>query len=242
MIEMDSSGEARYRYTRATAGLYDTLGISGTTYEIGFAEVGRLLGNIDGQAFLDFGCGSGRSTRFLTALGARHVYGVDHDRNMVDGALSKGLKGVTFLYIGGGIPLADAYLDGAVSLNVFIEIRTLRTMRAVCAEIARVLRPGRPFVIMSTNPRAFGHTFRNFSYPFTGRLSSGDMTTCIVTSEEGSFAIEDTYWAEDDYLGVLGGSGFKVATVSYPAPPTPEKWTTDEAIVSPFIVIKALRN
>jgi len=70
----------RYSYTLDGAKIYGTLGIEGTTYEIGYDCVRRSLGDgISGKTFLDFGCGAGRSTVFLKALGAEHVYGVDHD-------------------------------------------------------------------------------------------------------------------------------------------------------------------
>ena len=125
-----------YSYTAGNARLYRSLGIEGTTYQIGFDAVRELLGPVESKVLLDFGCGAGRSAAFLTALGAGHVYGVDHDQNMIDEAESQGLPRVTFLYADGTIPLPDASVDGAVSLNVFMEIRTLGEMRRACDEIA----------------------------------------------------------------------------------------------------------
>ena len=64
-------------------------GMEGTTYEIGYDRVRKLLGDgVTGRIFLDFGCGAGRSTAFLRALGARRVHGVDHDQNMIYLALA----------------------------------------------------------------------------------------------------------------------------------------------------------
>jgi predicted RNA methylase len=61
---------ARYGYTADSARLYGSLGIEGTTYQIGFDAVRELLGPVEGKVLLDFGCGAGRSTAFLKALGA----------------------------------------------------------------------------------------------------------------------------------------------------------------------------
>jgi predicted RNA methylase len=55
---------------------YSALGIEGTTYEIGFRAVRPALGDIQGQVFLDFGCGTGRSAAFLKSPGAGRVYWV----------------------------------------------------------------------------------------------------------------------------------------------------------------------
>jgi|GEM_PF-5470395 len=67
---MGASGGDRHEYTAASAKLYGSIGIEGTTYEIGFDAVRELLGDIRDKTFLDFGCGAGRSTAFLMALGA----------------------------------------------------------------------------------------------------------------------------------------------------------------------------
>jgi SAM-dependent methyltransferase len=201
-----------------------------------------LLGDISGKTFLDFGCGAGRSARFLKELGAQHVYAVDHDQNMIDQALSQALDGVTFLHIDGPIPLSDASIDSAVSMNAFIEIRTVDAMTRTCAEIARTLRPCALFVLQSANPMAFGHTFRNFSYPHAGPLRSGETTPCIVTVPEGRFVIQDTYWNEDDYMDAIERVGLTVITIDYPRPSDPAAWSTDEASISPFIVIAARKT
>lgn len=236
---MGSDADDLYRYTDANAELYGSFGIEGTTYQIGFDAVAKLLGDISGKTFLDFGCGTGRSARFLKNLGAQHVYAVDHDQNMIDKALSQELGGVTFLPIDDAIPLPAASVDGAISMNVFIEIRTLGTMTQACAEIARTLRAGAAFVLESSSPMAFGHTFRSFSYPQTGQLRSGDTTPCVVTAPGGQFVIKDTYWTEDDYVAAIQQAGLTVTTIDYPRPRDPAAWSTDEASIPPCIVIQA---
>jgi SAM-dependent methyltransferase len=236
---MGSDADGRHAYTGGDAELYGSLGIEGTTYQIGFDAVAELLGDITGKSFLDFGCGAGRSARFLKALGARRVYGVDHDQDMIEQALSLEVDGVTFVRIDGTIPLPDASLDGAVSMNVFIEIRTPDALRRACTQIARTLRQGAPFILEASSPMAFGHTFRSYSYPYIGSLRSGDTTSCIVTTPGGQLVIQDTYWTEDDYADAITQAGLTVATISYPRPHDPAAWSTDEASVSPCIIVEA---
>jgi SAM-dependent methyltransferase len=236
---MGSDPGDRYRYTGASAEAYGSLGIEGTTYQIGFDAVAELLGDISGKTFLDFGCGAGRSASFLKRLGARQVYAVDHDQNMTEQALARELDGVTFLRTDGAIPLPGTSADGAVSVNVFIEIRTLDAMTRACAEIARTMRPGAASVLESSSPAVFGHTFRSFGYPYAGPLRSGDTTPCIVTAPGGRFTIEDTYWTERDYVEAAERARLTVTTIAYPRPRDPSAWPTDEASVPPFIVIEA---
>lgn len=43
----------------------------------------RLIGPISGKTFLEVGCGSGHSLRYLLHHGARHVYGLDFSRTQI---------------------------------------------------------------------------------------------------------------------------------------------------------------
>jgi SAM-dependent methyltransferase len=231
----------RFSYASGGAELYASLEIEGTTYEMGFDAVRRALGDIEGQVFLDFGCGAGRSAAFLRSLGAGRVYGVDRDQDMISQARARRLDGVVFEHMDEVIPLPDESVDGAVSLNVFIELRTLAEMGRACREVARTLRPGSPFIVESTSPLAFGHTFRSYRYPVSGELRSGQVTPCIVTTPAGELVIGDTYWTEDDYADALRQAGLTVSAISYPMPRDPSAWSTDEARLSPCIVLAAVK-
>ena len=216
---MGADSGSRFGYASGGAELHDQIGIEGTTYEIGFEAVRRALGDIQGQVLLDFGCGTGRRAAFLRSLGAGRVYGVDRDQDMIGKALTRRLDGIVFTRIDEVIPLADESVDGAVSLNVFIEIQTLTEMGGICREIARTLRPGSPFIVESTSPLAFGHTLRSYSYPVSGELRSGQITPCIVTTPAGELVIDDTYWTEDDYASALRKAGLTITTIDYPHAP-----------------------
>lgn len=229
-------------YTPKHAEIYATLGITDTTYEIGFAEVARLLGDVNGTTFLDFGCGAGRSSAFLRSLGVAQVYGVDHDHNMIAAANSHSIIGLEFVLIDNYIPLPDNSMDGAISTSVFVELRTLEQMQRVCADIARVLKPRGLFVIMSTSPLAFTKCFKSFRYSACPPLNSGSIVNCTISCNQGEFTIQDTYWQESDYRTVLGASGLAVEEVTYPTAVNNTLWKTDEVDTAPFIVIKSTKS
>ncbi len=66
----------------AFADAYSTLDFPGT-YHLAFRDLPRLIGtHVRGERALDFGCGAGRSTRFLRRLGF-NVVGVDISADMV---------------------------------------------------------------------------------------------------------------------------------------------------------------
>jgi SAM-dependent methyltransferase len=70
---MGTGSGGRYSYRSGGAELYAGLGTEGTTYEIGFEAARLALGDVRGQVFLDFGCGTGRSAAFLISVGAGRI-------------------------------------------------------------------------------------------------------------------------------------------------------------------------
>src|ERR1700722_13375606 len=110
-----------YHYSPENARIYSQLEIVGTTYEISFNEVKRFLGNLQGRTVLDFGTGTGRSTRLLKSLGAEKVIGVDHDANMIAQAQADCDEKTEFHLIRDQmIPLQDEAVDLAISTHVLV--------------------------------------------------------------------------------------------------------------------------
>jgi len=103
----------------------------------------RALGRRRFARALDFGCGTGRLTRYLAAR-VRHVVGADLTSAMLRRAAREGtVANVTYLrFDGRRLPLPDACLDLAVSVYVLqYAVREPATYAALLAELARVLAP-----------------------------------------------------------------------------------------------------
>lgn len=228
----------QYVYEPDNAEAYKDLEIRVTSYEMAFFEAERMFGDIKGKIFLDFGSGTGRSTRFLKGLGAKRVVAVDHDKSMVALAQAAAEEGVEYKLIVGQIPETDNSFDGAFSGSAFVETKTLDSMKSALAEIARVVKPGGVFVLATANPEAFGHDFKNYSRTGNPKnLKSGQVTKCTIKGER-PFVIEDVYWTEQDYVSVLESAGFAVEEITFPKATTEGDWI-DETEVAPEMVIKA---
>ncbi len=224
-----------YKYSPENAHTYSELGVIGTTYEVSFNEMIRLLGDVSGKTILDYGTGAGRSALLLGSLGARSVVGVDHDQQMIAQATKKSTEGISFLLIENNhIPLPDNSVDVAVSAHVFVEMKTIQEMGAAAQEIARVLKPAGQFILISTNPDSVGHDYVSYTYKKDQPLTSGNPMTCVVKGEH-PFEIDDTYWTETDYRSVLETAGFTEVGISYPLAEGTE-WL-DETDVAPDIVL-----
>lgn len=228
-----------YHYSPENAAIYSQLGIIGTTYEVSFNEMARVLGDLKGRTVLDYGTGAGRSARLLQTLGAQRVLGVDHDPNMIKQAKLNEVNGIEFHQIQDEIiPLDDNSVDAAVTAHVFVEMRSKDEMIRAAKEISRVLKPGGKLVVISTSPDSVGHDYVSYRYKPKTNLKSGDPITCVVKAEK-PFEIDDTYWTEEDYVGVLRDTGFTKAQVSYPIAQG-DGWL-EETKVAPDILLVATK-
>ncbi len=112
------------------------------------------LGDVSGKSAIDIGCGDGRFSRILSALGAT-VTGVDLTEPFIERARSLG-TGETYL-LGNAETLdgieSDTY-DLAVSYIVLVDLHDYRS--AINAAF-RVLRPGGRFVVCNIHPMRSSH-------------------------------------------------------------------------------------
>jgi ubiquinone/menaquinone biosynthesis C-methylase UbiE len=138
-----------YQYTPANAKTYNTLGIKGTTYQLGFDEVSTILGDLHGKVALDFGTGTGRTARLLHALRAEKVYGVDHNQTMINQATASPNEGIDFMKVDDKLPFNQDSFDVALAAHVFVEVSSLKEMRQISSEVYRVLKPGGSFIVIA---------------------------------------------------------------------------------------------
>jgi SAM-dependent methyltransferase len=111
--------------------------------------VQRLLGAGTGR-LVDVGCGTGAFAAALAALGWT-VTGVDVSEDMLRRARARGVDVVRADAT--DLPLPTASCDAAVSLWTTTDIADLAGM---LGELARVLRPGAPFVFVGAHPAFVG--------------------------------------------------------------------------------------
>jgi SAM-dependent methyltransferase len=102
-----------------------------------------LLGDVRGQAVLDFGCGSGENSVILARRGAR-VVGLDISAALIDLARQRlslhDLNGTATFIVGSGhdVPVADGSIDVVFGIAILHHLDLAATSR----EVHRVLKPG----------------------------------------------------------------------------------------------------
>ncbi len=130
----------------AVAGWYDTT-LSGDSPLAAMPRETalRLLGE-PGGTLLDVGCGGGSHTTAFAAAGWTAT-GIDPSGAQLELARRRGCDVVQGR--GEALPFADDAFDAAVSVWTHTDVDD---WRAVVAEVARVLRPGGPFVYVGVHP------------------------------------------------------------------------------------------
>ncbi|MEU4411114.1 methyltransferase domain-containing protein [Streptosporangium sp. NPDC023963] len=210
---------------------YASLGFDGT-YRLAFRDIPSVLDEFAqgrGRA-LDYGCGPGRSTRFLRGLGF-DAYGADISRDMLSQAKQQDSDGQYFHIRSGVLPFDDAYFDVVFCSFVFIEVATLQGIAAILQEMKRVLKPNGCIIIVTAPADSFEGDWVSFSYNFPENkrpLVSGDTVKLHIRGT--NVILYDYYWADEDYREVFRQVGLTVSKVHRPLgnPDDGVEWLDEE--------------
>ena len=225
------------------AGEYADLGMEGTQY-LAFRDIPVLIREHAGsvESALDYGCGAGRSTRFLKRLGL-HVVGVDVSPEMLEQARSKDGSGEYHQISSGHLPFEDSTFDLVFASFVFLEVSRIEEIESVLKEMKRVLRKSGIVVFVTDSMEAHGGNWVSLSYSFPENdrpLQSGDTVKLLIRGID--VVLHDYYWTEDDYGNAAERAGLKLAEIHKPLGSSNDsiEWL-DETTMSP-IAIYVLRN
>lgn len=229
------------------AAAYARLAFSGT-YSLAYRDLpGLILDHVHGTRALDFGCGTGRSTRFLERLGLQ-VVGVDASDEM--------LRNARALDPGGDYRTIDARGPGGLPQGAWDLVLSAFTFDNVAAEdkpallsgIAGLLAPEGAFINLVSSPEIYLHEWASFStrdYPENRRAKSGDRVRIAITDIADSRPVEDVVCSDEDYHSLYAQAGLEMIAAHRPLgrPDEPHPWVT-ETRIAPWVlyVAKAARQ
>lgn len=198
------------------ANSYAKLGISGS-FSILFDKLTEIVKeDSKGIKALDYGCGPGRSTRFLNSSGLDAV-GVDHNDDMIREANSIDPKGsynkIQSANLG---EYKNETFDVILSNIVFVEFPTKDEMQKVVNEMFRVIKKDGLIMIATILPDAFTRNWNSYiaDFPENRNLKSGDKGKILVTDSDIVFY--DYMWFDEDYREVFSKAGLKLERFEQP--------------------------
>lgn len=214
---------------------YSALEFPGTYY-LAYRDLPSIiLKHVAGRRALDFGCGAGRSTRFLRELGF-NVIGVDISREMVKKARELDPGGDYRLIEDGSLGgLERASYDLVFSAFTFDNIPTSQKKVSLFDEMRHLLADGGRLVNMVSTPDIYVHEWASFStrdYPENKSARPGDPVRIVITAVDDDRPVEDILWPDENYRRVYRSAGLEVVELHKPLAAAGESydWVTETEI------------
>jgi SAM-dependent methyltransferase len=216
---------------------YATLEFPGTYY-LAFRDLPAIIGR--GKKALDFGCGTGRSTRFLRGLGFEAI-GVDISPTMIEQARRID-PGATYLLLeeSGLEILEKERFDVILSAFAFDNIpgsenrtRILTGLRGLLADRGRI-------VLLGSTPEIYWHEWASFTTaasPENRDAKSGEPVKIVMKDVPDSRPVVDQIWFPEDYSRLFANSGLRVESEHRPLgnAEEPYQWLS-EMSVPPWVI------
>ena len=219
----------------AYAGAYAKLEFP-DTYYLAFRDLPVLFTkHVAGKRALDFGCGTGRSTRFLRKLGFETI-GIDVAEKMVQRARESDPTGEYRCISDGDLDdFRDGTFDLVFSAFTFDNIPTRTHKVRLFTELARVLAPTGRLVNVVSSPEIYLHEWASFSskdFPENRQARCGDRVLIINTALTDRRPVTDILWPDADYRDVYSRAGLAVLEIHRPLgrPDEPYAWINETTI------------
>ena len=229
--------------TRADA--YSTLEFA-NTYHLAFRDLPEIFrAHVKGTRALDFGCGAGRSTRFLRGLGFEAV-GVDIAEEMVAKARELDPQGDYRLIPGDDMSaLPRASFSLVQSAFTFDNIPGMETKVHLFRGLRDLLAPDGILVNIVSAPEIYLHEWASFStkdFPENRNARPGEPVRIITTDFDDRSPAVDILWPHESYLETYVRAGLGVVEMRKPLAKgdEPYRWVS-ETRIAPW-VIYALRS
>ena len=223
----------------ARASAYAKLEFPGTYY-LAYRDLPALIHQyVQGIRALDFGCGTGRSTRFLRGLGFR-VVGIDIASGMIEHARDLDHDGdyrvLGSAELGGLSPGAWDLVFSAFSFDNIAQ----EDKPAVLRDIAGLLAPSGVFLNLISTPEIYLHEWASFStkdFPENRHAVSGDRVRIVITDIADPRPVEDVLCRAEEYRSLYGQAGLELVQDHRPLATADEPYHwVNETRIAPWAI------
>ena len=216
------------------------------TYHLAFRDLPEVFStHVKGTMALDFGCGAGRSTRFLRGLGFKAI-GVDISPEMVAKAHEIDPQGDYRVIPGDDMSsLPRESFSLIQSAFTFDNIPGMDTKVRLFRDLRQLLKPDGIIVNIVSAPEIYCNEWASFStkdFPENRNAKAGDPVKIITTDFDDRSPAVDILWPHESYLEVYRRAGLAIVEMRKPlaSGDEPHQWAS-ETRIAPW-VIYALRR
>jgi SAM-dependent methyltransferase len=211
------------------------------TYYLAYRDLPVIiLEHVNGRKALDFGCGTGRSTRFLKKIGFS-VVGIDISGDMIRKARELDSEG-DYRLIGDGdfSQFRGCAYDLVLSVFTFDNIPTMEKKVTNFRRLGSLLNSESRIVNVVSSPEIYMHEWASFStkdFPENKHAKSGDKVRIIQTDIEDKRPVVDIVWTDESYRQVFEQAGLELIKTHKPLAKEnePYKWV-NETKIAPWVI------
>ncbi len=209
------------------------------TYHLAYRDLPELIArHARGQRALDFGCGTGRSTRFLKALGFETL-GIDIAEDMLRKARQTDPAGDYRLLPDGDLGALAGGFDLALSAFTFDNIPAERKL-PLFRQLRRLLVSEGVLLNLVSSPEIYLHEWASFTtkdFPENRQARDGDLVRIITTDIADHRPCTDVLCGDDSYRELYRQAGLEVLEMRRPLATgaEPYRWVS-ETTIAPWVV------
>jgi SAM-dependent methyltransferase len=211
------------------------------TYYLAYRDIPAIVReHIRGARALDFGCGTGRSTRFLRRLGFDTV-GVDIAQEMVAKAKELDPGGDYRILEPGNLgQFQRGAYDLVLSAFTFDNVPGMETKVRLFRDLGMLLNDAGKMINVVSAPEIYLHEWASFStrdFPENRSARSGDVVRIVTTDFPDRRPMEDILWTHESYLEVYDQAGLEAVATYKPLAQggEPYPWVNETA-VAPWVI------
>jgi len=209
------------------------------TYYLAFRDLLDLFKkHVKGNKAIDFGCGTGRSTRFLQKHGFDAI-GIDISKYMIINAKKIDPIGKYYLIKDEDYSQFNNSYDLILSAFTFDNI-PLDKKTYLFSGLANLLKKDGRIVNLVSSPEMYTYEWSSFStkdFPENKNAKSGDIVPIITTDFEDKRPCYDIFCSVKDYKKIYDESGLEIIDKIQPLAngKEPYKWI-NETTIAPWTI------
>lgn len=221
------------------ADAYSKLEFPGTYY-LAFRDLPAIIAkHVRGRKALDFGCGSGRSARFLQKLGLQTI-GIDISEEMVKRARESDPKGDYHVIREGDFSLfSKGTFDCILSAFPFDNIPTMEKKVMNLSGLRDLLRDDGVLINLVSSPEIYTHEWTSFStkdFPENRDARSGDIVRIIQLDIDDKRPVSDILWTAESYRETYRSAQLKIVHIYKPLAKKERYDWVNETRIAPWTI------
>ena len=211
------------------------------TYYLAYRDLPMIISeHVKGKSAVDFGCGTGRSTRFLKQLGFS-VVGIDISGDMLAKAREFDKTGDYRVVENGRYShLGVNSYDLVQSIFTFDNIPGWENRTTILSALKDLLNDTGRIICLDSTPEIYINEWASFStkdFPENRKAKTGDIVRDIMLDVPDRRPVEDIFWSVEDYYQLFAKAGLVVEEVYKPLglKDEPFKWIS-ELNIAPWMI------